>query len=140
MADAAKAKTTKPKAPAAPKTAAKAKAAAPAVEKPAPKPKAEAPKRERVRRPAGAAPAIERPERKTREGIVVSSKMDKTVVVKIERRVQHPLYGKVVLRTKRFKAHDVIGCDEGDRVEIMETRPISKEKRWRVTQILEKVK
>jgi len=78
--------------------------------------------------------------RKTREGIVVSNKMDKTVVVKIERRVQHPLYGKVVLRTSKFKAHDIIGCDEGDRVEIMETRPISKEKRWRVTQILEKVK
>lgn len=78
--------------------------------------------------------------RKTREGIVVSNKMDKTVVVKIERRVQHPLYGKVVLRTAKFKAHDIIGCDEGDRVEIMETRPISKEKRWRVTQILEKVK
>ena len=78
--------------------------------------------------------------RKVREGIVVSNKMDKTVVVKIERRVQHPLYGKVVLRTTKFKAHDIIGCDEGDRVEIMETRPISKEKRWRVTQILEKVK
>lgn len=78
--------------------------------------------------------------RKVREGIVVSNKMDKTVVVKIERRVQHPLYGKVVLRTTKFKAHDIIGCDEGDRVEIMETRPISKEKRWRVTRILEKVK
>jgi small subunit ribosomal protein S17 len=78
--------------------------------------------------------------RKTRQGIVVSAKMEKTVVVSIERRVQHPIYGKVVLRTKKFKAHDLIGCDEGDRVEIMETRPISKEKRWRVTQILEKVK
>jgi small subunit ribosomal protein S17 len=78
--------------------------------------------------------------RKTRQGIVVSTKMEKTVVVKIERRVQHPLYGKVVLRTKKFKAHDIIGCDEGDRVEIMETRPISKEVRWRVSQILEKVK
>ncbi|MBN9504214.1 MAG: 30S ribosomal protein S17 [Armatimonadetes bacterium 55-13] len=78
--------------------------------------------------------------RKVREGIVVSNKMDKTVVVKIERRVQHPLYGKVVLRTNKLKAHDIIGCDEGDRVEIMETRPISKDKRWRVTQILEKVK
>ena len=78
--------------------------------------------------------------RKVREGIVVSNKMDKTVVVKIERRVQHPLYGTVVLRTTKFKAHDIIGCDEGDRVEIMETRPISKEKRWRVTRILEKVK
>ena len=78
--------------------------------------------------------------RKVRQGIVVSSKMEKTVVVKIERRVLHPLYGKVVLRSKRFKAHDEIGCDEGDRVEIMETRPISKDKRWRVTQIIEKVK
>lgn len=78
--------------------------------------------------------------RKLRQGIVVSSKMDRTVVVKIERRVQHALYGKVVLRTTKFKAHDVLGCDEGDRVEIMETRPISREKRWRVTQILEKVK
>ncbi len=90
---------------------------------------------------AVATPAAEpRAFRKTREGIVVSNKMDKTVVVKIERRVQHPLYGKVVLRTTKFKAHDIIGCDEGDRVEIMETRPISKDKRWRVTQILEKVK
>lgn len=78
--------------------------------------------------------------RKVRVGIVVSAKMDKTVVVKVERRVQHPLYGKVVLRTTRFKAHDEIGCDEGDRVEMMETRPISREKRWRITQILEKVK
>ena len=78
--------------------------------------------------------------RKVREGIVVSTKMEKTVVVKIERRVQHALYGKVVLRTTKFKAHDIIGCDEGDRVEIMETRPISKDKRWRVTRIIEKVK
>jgi small subunit ribosomal protein S17 len=78
--------------------------------------------------------------RKLRQGIVVSSKMDRTVVVKIERRVQHPLYGKVVLRSNKFKAHDLLGCDEGDRVEIMETRPISRDKRWRVTQILEKVK
>ena len=82
----------------------------------------------------------ERGSRKIRQGIVVSNKMDKTVVVKIERRVQHPLYGKVVLRSNKFKAHDIIGCDEGDRVEIMETRPLSREKRWRVTQILEKVK
>jgi small subunit ribosomal protein S17 len=78
--------------------------------------------------------------RKVREGIVVSSKMQKTVVVNIERRVQHPLYGKVVLRSKKFKAHDEIGCDEGDRVEIMETRPLSRDKCWRVTRILEKVK
>lgn len=85
-------------------------------------------------------PAESRARRKVRQGIVVSNKMEKTVVVRVERRVQHPLYGKVVLRTERFKAHDILGCDEGDRVEIMETRPISKEKRWRVTQILEKVK
>jgi len=78
--------------------------------------------------------------RKVREGLVVSNKMDKTVVVKIERRTQHPLYGKVVLRSNKFKAHDEVGCDIGDRVEIMETRPLSKDKRWRVTQILEKVK
>jgi len=78
--------------------------------------------------------------RKVREGLVVSNKMDKTVVVKIERRTQHPLYGKVVLRSNKFKAHDEIGCDEGDRVEIMETRPLSKDKRWRVTRIVEKVK
>jgi small subunit ribosomal protein S17 len=84
--------------------------------------------------------AEERGRRKVRQGIVVSNKMEKTVVVNIVRRVQHPLYGKVVLRSKKFKAHDTIGCDEGDRVEIMETRPISKDKRWRVTQILEKVK
>ena len=82
----------------------------------------------------------ERGRRKVRIGIVVSNKMDKTVVVKIERRVQHPLYGKVVLRSKNFKAHDILGCDEGDRVEIMETRPISRDKCWRVSQILEKVR
>lgn len=84
--------------------------------------------------------ALVRGRRKVRQGIVVSNKMEKTVVVKIERRVQHPLYGKVVVRTEKFKAHDIVGCDEGDRVEIMETRPLSKDKRWRVTQILEKVK
>lgn len=82
----------------------------------------------------------ERGTRKVRIGIVVSNKMQKTVVVKVERRVQHPLYGKVVLRSNKFKAHDLIGCDEGDRVEITETRPLSKEKRWRVSQIIEKVK
>jgi small subunit ribosomal protein S17 len=82
----------------------------------------------------------DRGRRKVRQGIVVSNKMEKTVVVKIERRVQHPLYGKVVLRTNKLKAHDIVGCDEGDRVEIMETRPLSRDKRWRVTQIIEKVK
>ncbi|OWU64593.1 MAG: 30S ribosomal protein S17 [Armatimonadetes bacterium Cent15-Ar3] len=83
---------------------------------------------------------VSRNRRKTRQGIVVSNKMELTVVVKVERRVQHPLYGKVVIRTEKFKAHDLLNCDEGDRVEIMETRPLSKDKRWRVTQILEKVK
>ena len=78
--------------------------------------------------------------RKTREGLVVSNKMEKTVVVLIERRTQHPIYGKVVIRSNKFKAHDEVGCDVGDRVEIMETRPMSRDKRWRVTQILEKVK
>ena len=81
-----------------------------------------------------------RSRRKVRQGIVVSNKMEKTVVVLIERRVQHPLYGKVVLRSNKFKAHDIMACDIGDRVEIVETRPLSKEKRWRVSQILEKVK
>ncbi len=78
--------------------------------------------------------------RKVRIGVVDSNKMDKTVVVKIERRVQHPLYGKVVRRSNKFKAHDELSCDIGDTVEIMETKPISKEKRWRVTRIIEKVK
>ncbi|MFN8220674.1 MAG: 30S ribosomal protein S17 [Fimbriimonadales bacterium] len=83
---------------------------------------------------------VDRNSRKVREGIVVSNKMEKTVVVKIERRTQHPLYGKVVIRSNKFKAHDEVGCDIGDVVEIMETRPVSKDKRWRVTRIVEKVK
>jgi small subunit ribosomal protein S17 len=78
--------------------------------------------------------------RKMRVGLVVSNKMDKTVVVRVQRQVQHPLYRKTVLRSNRFKAHDEMSCDIGDTVEIMETRPISKEKRWRVTRIVEKVK
>ena len=78
--------------------------------------------------------------RKVREGLVASNKMAKTVVVQVERRTRHPLYGKTVIRSNKFKAHDLIGCDEGDRVEIAETRPLSKEKRWRVTRIIEKVK
>ncbi|MBL8047347.1 MAG: 30S ribosomal protein S17 [Chthonomonas sp.] len=78
--------------------------------------------------------------RKVRQGVVSSNKMEKTVVIKLVRRVRHPLYGKTVLKTEKFKAHDELGCDIGDRVEIMETRPLSKEKRWRVTRILEKVK
>jgi small subunit ribosomal protein S17 len=78
--------------------------------------------------------------RKVREGVVVSNKMTKTVVVRTVRRIKHPLYGKVVIRSEKFKAHDELGCDIGDTVEIMETRPLSRDKRWRVTQIIEKVK
>ena len=78
--------------------------------------------------------------RKTRQGLVMSNKMDKTVVVRIQRQVQHPLYGKTVLRSEKFKAHDEMNCDVGDLVEITETRPLSKEKRWRVSNIIEKVK
>lgn len=84
--------------------------------------------------------AAERTSRKVRIGLVTSNKMDQTVVVKIERRVQHALYSKVLIRTNKLKAHDEMNCDIGDTVEIMETRPISKEKRWRVIRIVEKVK
>ena len=77
--------------------------------------------------------------RKTREGLVVSDKMDKTVVVAVEDRVKHPLYGKVLRRTSRLKAHDEQNsCGTGDRVLLMETRPLSATKRWRVVRILEK--
>ena len=79
--------------------------------------------------------------RKTREGLVVSDKMDKTVVVTVEDRVKHALYGKVLRRTSKLKAHDEQNdCGVGDRVLIMETRPLSATKRWRVVQILEKAK
>jgi len=79
--------------------------------------------------------------RKTREGLVVSDKMDKTVVVEVEDRVKHPKYGKVIRRTKRYKAHDAENaCGVGDRVLLMETRPLSATKRWRVSQIIEKAK
>ncbi len=103
------------------------------------KPKAAAPKKKAPAAPSEQAPVV-RGSRKVREGVVVSNKMDKTVVIIIERRVQHPLYGKVVKRSEKFKAHDILGCDEGDRVEIVETRPMSKTKNWRVSRILEKVK
>ena len=77
--------------------------------------------------------------RKTREGVVVSDKMDKTVVVTVEDRVKHPLYGKVLRRTSKLKAHDEQNaCGTGDRVLIMETRPLSATKRWRVVDIVEK--
>ena len=83
----------------------------------------------------------ERSERKTRIGQVVSDKMDKTVVVAVERLVQHPLYKKAVKKTVKFKAHDENNESHiGDTVEIMETRPLSKDKRWRVVEILEKAK
>ena len=83
----------------------------------------------------------ERNLRKTRVGTVVSSKMDKTVVVAIVDNVKHPLYNKIVKRTVRLKAHDENNeCRKGDRVEVMETRPLSKDKRWRVTTIIEKAK
>ena len=79
--------------------------------------------------------------RKTREGLVVSDKMDKTVVVAVEDRVKHPLYGKVIRRTTKYKAHDEQNsCGIGDRVLLMETRPLSASKRWRVVEILEKAK
>ncbi|MCC6402419.1 MAG: 30S ribosomal protein S17 [Fimbriimonadaceae bacterium] len=78
--------------------------------------------------------------RKVRRGVVASNKMTKTVVVKLERAMQHPLYGKTVRTTDRVKAHDELGCDIGDTVEIMETRPLSKHKHWRVTRVIEKVK
>ncbi|SHK54287.1 small subunit ribosomal protein S17 [Caminicella sporogenes DSM 14501] len=84
---------------------------------------------------------MERGRRKVRVGRVVSDKMDKTVVVAVEDFVRHPLYGKAVKRTKKFKAHDENNeCRIGDKVRIMETRPLSKEKRWRVTDIIERVK
>ena len=79
--------------------------------------------------------------RKTRIGRVVSDKMDKTIVVAIEDSVKHPLYNKIVKRTVKFKAHDENNeCAIGDRVKIMETRPLSKDKRWRLVQIIEKAK
>ncbi|MEX2109723.1 MAG: 30S ribosomal protein S17 [Gemmatimonadaceae bacterium] len=79
--------------------------------------------------------------RKTRVGMVVSDKMQKTVVVSIERRVQHPVYGKMVRRTKKLKAHDEQNeAKTGDTVRIMETRPLSKDKRWRVVEIIERAR
>jgi len=79
--------------------------------------------------------------RKTRVGKVVSDKMDKTIVVAIETRVQHPLYKKIVKRTYKLKAHDELNaCGMGDKVRVMETRPISKDKRWRLVEIIEKAK
>lgn len=79
--------------------------------------------------------------RKTRIGIVTSDKMDKTIVVSIIDNVKHPLYGKIVKRTYKLKAHDENNeCHIGDRVKVMETRPLSKDKRWRLVEIIEKAK
>ena len=84
---------------------------------------------------------ISRGYRKTRIGEVVSDKMDKTVTVAIKTKVRHPLYGKMVNRTRKFKAHDENNeCGIGDTVKIMETRPLSKDKRWRLVEIVEKAK
>jgi small subunit ribosomal protein S17 len=85
--------------------------------------------------------SVERNLRKTRIGIVTSSKMDKSITVSIERKLQHPLYGKAVKKTKKFVAHDEENtCNEGDTVKIMETRPLSKRKKWRLVEIIERAK
>ncbi len=84
---------------------------------------------------------MERNLRKTRTGKVVSDKMDKTVVVAIEDHVKHPLYGKIVKRTVKLKAHDENNeCHVGDTVRVMETRPLSKDKRWRIVKVMERAK
>ena len=86
-------------------------------------------------------PARTRATRKTRQGVVVSDKMQKTVVVAIQRRFPHPVYGKMVTRTKRVKAHDEQNSAKaGDTVRIMETRPLSKDKRWRVVEVVERAR
>ena len=83
----------------------------------------------------------ERGIRKTRVGVVVSDKMDKTIVVSMSTRVRHPLYGKIIKRSNKFKAHDEENaCGIGDTVRVMETRPLSKDKRWRLVEIVEKAK
>ena len=92
-------------------------------------------------RTAGTQNATERNTRKTREGLVVSDKMQKTVVVAIQRRYAHPVYGKMVTRTKRVKAHDEENAAKvGDTVRIVETRPLSKDKRWRVVDIVDRAR
>ena len=91
--------------------------------------------------PQGTSSAAQRAQRKVREGLVVSDKMDKTVIVEVEDRVKHALYGKVLRRTRKLQAHDEQNaCGVGDRVTLMETRPLSRTKRWRVVEILEKAK
>ena len=87
------------------------------------------------------ATATVRPARKVREGVVVSAKMDKTAVVAVVERVRHPKYAKFVMRTKKLYAHDESNdVNVGDKVRVMETRPMSKTKRWRVTEVLERAK
>ena len=79
--------------------------------------------------------------RKTRTGKVVSDKMDKTVVVVVERQIKHPLYGKIIKRTYKLKAHDELNeCAVGDKIKVMECRPLSRDKRWRMVEIIEKAK
>jgi small subunit ribosomal protein S17 len=83
----------------------------------------------------------ERNLRKTKQGVVSSNKMDKTITVNVERKVKHPLYGKFVKKTTKFHAHDEKNeCSIGDTVKIMESRPLSKTKRWRLVEVVEKVK
>ena len=85
--------------------------------------------------------AAERNNRKTREGLVVSNKMDKTAVIAVVERVRHPKYGKFMMRTKKLYAHDEANdANIGDKVRVMETRPLSKNKRWRLVEILERAK
>jgi small subunit ribosomal protein S17 len=82
---------------------------------------------------------LERASRKVKIGKVISDRMDKTVVVAVERSTRHPLYGKIIRKTKKYKVHDADNeCRAGDKVRIMETRPLSKEKRWRLVEIIEK--
>ena len=84
---------------------------------------------------------MERNNRKVREGVVVSDKMDKSIVIKVERKMKHPIYGKFLKRSTKFMAHDEKNeCHIGDRVRIMETRPLSKNKCWRLIEIVEKAK
>jgi len=89
----------------------------------------------------GGSEMAERNARKVRIGVVVSNKMDKTIVVAIENHVKHPLYGKIVKRTYKLKAHDEGNiCGVGDKVKVMETRPLSRDKRWRLVEIVEKAR
>lgn len=84
---------------------------------------------------------MERNLRKERTGVVVSNKMEKSIVVAVKRKVKHPIYGKFVNKTTKFVAHDDTNtCNEGDTIKIMETRPMSKTKRWRLVEIIERVK